>query len=64
MDQKALKSHLAYLANSRGEAALIPIELDYLKGCISYNQYIDNLYQQYVGNKFRLKKRPRKKDNL
>ncbi len=64
MDQKALKSHLAYLANSHGESALSPIELDYLKGRISYNQYIDNLYQQYVGNKFRFKKRPRKKDNL
>jgi len=60
MDQKALKSYLAYYANSHGESALSPIESDYLEGRISYNQYIDNLYQQYVANKFRFKKRPQK----
>lgn len=61
MDQKALKSYLAYYANSRGESVLSPIELDYSEGRISYNQYINNLYQQYVKNKFRFKKRPHKK---
>ena len=60
MDQKALKSYLAYLLNSQGEAVLSNVELDFVNDRISYVHYINDFYGQYAEGEFRFKKRPDK----
>lgn len=57
MDGKQLKLYLNQCCKKNGRKSLSPVELDYIKNKISYSQYIDCCYTEYLNNSFRCRSR-------